>query len=36
MTDKIWERQFEFFSENLRRFLAGRPLLGVVDKAKGY
>ncbi len=36
MTDKIWDRQFEFFSENLRRFLAGKPLLGVVDKAKGY
>jgi len=36
MTDRIWDRQFEFFSENLRRFLAGRPLLGVVDKRKGY
>jgi len=36
MTDKIWDRQFEFFSENLHRFLDGKPLLGVVDKAKGY
>jgi D-2-hydroxyacid dehydrogenase (NADP+) len=36
MTDEIWDRQFEFFSENLRRFLSGGPLLGVVDKAKGY
>jgi phosphoglycerate dehydrogenase-like enzyme len=36
MTDKIWERHFEYFSENLRRFLAGSPLLGVVDKTKGY
>ena len=36
MTDKIWDRQFDFFSENLRRFLAGKPLLGVVDKRKGY
>ncbi len=36
MTDKIWERQFEFFSKNLHRFLGGKPLLGVVDKAKGY
>jgi phosphoglycerate dehydrogenase-like enzyme len=36
MTDKIWDRQFEFFSEDLHRFLAGKPLLGVVDKAKGY
>lgn len=36
MTDKIWERQFDFFSENCRRFRAGKPLLGVVDKQKGY
>lgn len=36
MTDKIWDRQFEFFSEDLRRFLDGKPLLGAVDKAKGY
>ena len=36
MTDKIWDRQFEFFSENLRRFLAGQPLCGVVSKTKGY
>jgi phosphoglycerate dehydrogenase-like enzyme len=36
MTDKIWDRHFEFFSENLQQFLAGQPLRGVVDKAKGY
>jgi phosphoglycerate dehydrogenase-like enzyme len=36
MTDKIWDRQFDFFSGNLRRFLAGKPLLGIVDKCKGY
>ena len=36
MTDRIWDRQFEYFSEDLRRFLAGKPLLGVVDKRKGY
>lgn len=36
MTDKIWDRQFEFFSKNLHRFLDGKPLLGVVDKSKGY
>lgn len=36
MTDRIWERHLDYFSENLRRFLSGRPLLGVVDKAKGY
>jgi phosphoglycerate dehydrogenase-like enzyme len=36
MTDKIWDRHFEFFGENLRQFLDGKPLRGVVDKAKGY
>jgi len=25
-----------FFSENLRRYLAGEPLLNVVDKMRGY
>jgi phosphoglycerate dehydrogenase-like enzyme len=32
----IWERQYALFAENLRRFLAGGELLGVVDKRKGY
>jgi D-2-hydroxyacid dehydrogenase (NADP+) len=36
LTDKIWERHYELFSENLRRYLAGQPLLAVVDKRKGY
>jgi len=36
LTDKIWERQYALYSENLRRFLAGQPLLGQVDKEKGY
>jgi phosphoglycerate dehydrogenase-like enzyme len=26
----------DLFAENLRRFLAGAPLLNVVDRAKGY
>src|SRR5262249_28563801 len=30
------ERQWRLFRENVRRFVAGEPLLGVVDKAKGY
>ena len=30
------ERQMELFSENLRRYLAGLPLLNVVDKRRGY
>jgi phosphoglycerate dehydrogenase-like enzyme len=35
-TDKLWQRHYALFSENLRRYLAGQPLLAVVDKRKGY
>jgi phosphoglycerate dehydrogenase-like enzyme len=31
-----WERAVEQFAGNLERFLAGRPLLNVVDKRAGY
>ena len=36
LTDKLWERHYALFSENLRRYLNGQELLGVVDKGKGY
>lgn len=36
LTDKIWERHYMLFSENLRRYLAGQPLLGLVNKRMGY
>ena len=36
LTEKIWERQYALYTENLRRFLANQPLLGLVDKRKGY
>ena len=36
LTDKLWHRHYELFSENLRRYLAGQPLRFVVDKQKGY
>jgi phosphoglycerate dehydrogenase-like enzyme len=36
LTDKLWERQYALFSENLRRYLNGKALLTVVDKRKGY
>jgi phosphoglycerate dehydrogenase-like enzyme len=36
LTDKLWERHYSLFSENLRRYLGGRPLLAEVDKRKGY
>ncbi len=36
MTAKLWDRHYSSISENLRRYLAGEPLHGVVDKEKGY
>ena len=30
------ERATDLFAENLRRFLAGEPLLNVVDRSRGY
>jgi phosphoglycerate dehydrogenase-like enzyme len=36
ISDKTHLRIFERFMENLRRFLSGEPLLGVVDKRAGY
>jgi phosphoglycerate dehydrogenase-like enzyme len=36
MTEKMWERHYTVFAENLRRFVAGQPLLAVVDKQAGY
>jgi phosphoglycerate dehydrogenase-like enzyme len=36
LTEKLWQRHYERFSENLRRYLAHQPLLFVVDKDKGY
>lgn len=36
MTEKLWERHYALFSENVRRFLDAKPLLGLVDKSRGY
>lgn len=36
MTDKLWERHYTLFSENLRRYLGGQPLVALVDKRSGY
>ncbi len=36
LTDKLWERHYTLFSENLRRYLIGKPKLAVVNKQKGY
>jgi len=36
LTEKLWHRHYELFSDNLRRYLARHPLQFVVDKQKGY
>lgn len=36
LTEKLWYRHYELFSDNLRRYLAQQPLQYVVDKHKGY
>lgn len=36
LTERLWERHFGRISENLRRYVAGKPLLGEVNKQRGY
>ena len=36
LTEKLWDRHYAAFSDNLGRYLARRPLSFVVDKHKGY
>lgn len=36
LTEKMWERHYEHYTKNLRRFLAGDTLLWMVNKQKGY
>ena len=36
LTEKLWQRHYAVFSENLRRYLTREPLLFTVDKLKGY
>ena len=33
---RYWERSVELFARNLRAFMAGEPLVNVVDKRAGY
>ncbi|MBI3976548.1 MAG: D-2-hydroxyacid dehydrogenase [Chloroflexi bacterium] len=35
-TERALDGMIEVFCENLRRYLAGEPLLNLVDKARGY
>jgi len=34
--EKMWERHYVSYTENLRRYLAGEPLLWIVNKQAGY
>jgi phosphoglycerate dehydrogenase-like enzyme len=36
VTERLWERHYSMIAENLRRFIAGKPLLHIVDKHRGY
>lgn len=36
LTPHYYDRTAELFAENLRRFLAGEPLLNQVERSKGY
>ena len=36
LTEKVWERHYDLFVDNLRRYLAGQPLIKLIDKTKGY
>src|SRR5256885_13540556 len=36
LTEKLWERHYALFSDNLRRYLKREPLLSLVDKLQGY
>jgi len=33
---RYWERAMEQFTDNLRRYMTGQPLLNLVDKRAGY
>jgi phosphoglycerate dehydrogenase-like enzyme len=36
LTEKLWQRHYALFSENLRRYLKREPLLSLVNKQQGY
>ena len=36
LTEKLWERHYRLFSDNLQRYLGSKLLSGIVDKRKGY
>jgi D-2-hydroxyacid dehydrogenase (NADP+) len=36
LTANVWARHYAAFSDNLKRYLAGQPLEGTIDKNAGY
>ncbi|MGZ4879341.1 MAG: D-2-hydroxyacid dehydrogenase [Candidatus Angelobacter sp.] len=36
LTENVWQHHYEVFAANLKRYLAGQPLEGAVDKKSGY
>jgi phosphoglycerate dehydrogenase-like enzyme len=36
LTERLWERHYALFSDNLVRFISGKELRGLVDKQRGY
>jgi phosphoglycerate dehydrogenase-like enzyme len=34
--ERMWERHYVSYTENLRRYFAGEPLLWIIDKNAGY
>jgi phosphoglycerate dehydrogenase-like enzyme len=36
VTERLWERHYRLIVDNMKRFLAGEPLMSQVDKKRGY
>jgi phosphoglycerate dehydrogenase-like enzyme len=36
LSENLWQRHYDLLAENLKRFRTHRPLVGEVDKQKGY
>jgi phosphoglycerate dehydrogenase-like enzyme len=36
LSNKAWERHYDTFAGNLKRYLEGEPLEGLADKRRGY
>jgi phosphoglycerate dehydrogenase-like enzyme len=36
VTERLWERHYRLIVDNMKRFLAGQPLMNQVDKKRGY